>query len=166
MDVRAVQPVVRARAEVVRLRHQPDLVHAGAREGRHLQPSYYDVNQAIVVLKGTKIANVHRSPACATFKLGAQLGTTSYDYIKDTIKPSSSLLSSTQNAAAIQALKNKQIDGLVVDLPTAFYITAVQVAELDDPRPVPGARRGRALRHGVREGQPARGLRRPRARRR
>ena len=32
-----------------------------------------------------------------------------------------------QNAAAIQALKNKQIDGLVVDLPTAFYVTAVQV---------------------------------------
>jgi polar amino acid transport system substrate-binding protein len=27
----------------------------------------------------------------------------------------------------VAALKNKQIDGLVVDLPTAFYVTAVQV---------------------------------------
>jgi polar amino acid transport system substrate-binding protein len=32
-----------------------------------------------------------------------------------------------QNIAAVTALKNKQIDGLVVDLPTAFYVTAVQV---------------------------------------
>jgi polar amino acid transport system substrate-binding protein len=32
-----------------------------------------------------------------------------------------------QNAGAVLALKNKQIDGLVVDLPTAFYVTAVQV---------------------------------------
>ena len=46
-----------------------------------------------------------------------------------------------QNAAAVQALKNKQIDGLVVDLPTAFYVTAVAGAELDDPRAVPDARR-------------------------
>jgi len=28
---------------------------------------------------------------------------------------------------AVQALKNGQIDGLVVDLPTAFYITAAQI---------------------------------------
>jgi polar amino acid transport system substrate-binding protein len=32
-----------------------------------------------------------------------------------------------QNAAAVEALKNKQIDGLVVDLPTAFYVTGAQV---------------------------------------
>jgi polar amino acid transport system substrate-binding protein len=31
------------------------------------------------------------------------------------------------NDAAVQALKNKQIDGLVVDLPTAFFVTAAQV---------------------------------------
>ncbi|HEU4572085.1 MAG TPA: transporter substrate-binding domain-containing protein, partial [Candidatus Limnocylindrales bacterium] len=31
------------------------------------------------------------------------------------------------NDDAIAALKAKQIDGLVVDLPTAFYVTAAQV---------------------------------------
>ncbi len=61
------------------------------------------------------------------YKLGAQLGTTSYDYIKNSIKPSSSPAVFPQNAGAVQALKNGQIDGLVVDLPTAFYVTAVQV---------------------------------------
>jgi polar amino acid transport system substrate-binding protein len=89
--------------------------------------SYYDVNQAIVVNKGTKIASVKSVAGLKDFKLGAQLGTTSYQFIKDTIKPSKSPAVYPTNAGAVLALKNKQIDGLVVDLPTAFYVTAVQV---------------------------------------
>ncbi len=89
--------------------------------------SYYDVNQAIVVLKGKPISKVTTVSGLKPYKLGAQLGTTSYSYIKDTIKPSSSTAVFPQNAGAVQALKNGQIDGLVVDLPTAFYVTAVQV---------------------------------------
>jgi polar amino acid transport system substrate-binding protein len=89
--------------------------------------SYYDVNQAIVVNKGTKIAKVRSVKGLRPFKLGAQLGTTSYGFIKSTIKPSQKPSVFPTNAGAVQALKNKQIDGLVVDLPTAFYVTAVQV---------------------------------------
>jgi polar amino acid transport system substrate-binding protein len=89
--------------------------------------SYYDENQAVVVLDGTKIASVHTLAALRGFKLGAQLGTTSYTYIKDKIKPSKQPAVYPQNAGAVQALKNHQIDGLVVDLPTAFYITSAQV---------------------------------------
>jgi polar amino acid transport system substrate-binding protein len=88
---------------------------------------YYDVNQAIVVNKGTKIASVRSVAGLRPFKLGAQLGTTSYQFIVSGIKPSSKPAVFPQNAGAVQALKNKQIDGLVVDLPTAFYVTAVQV---------------------------------------
>ena len=89
--------------------------------------SYYDVNQAIVVNKGTKIAAVRSVKGLASYKLGAQLGTTSYQFIKDRIKPSQQVSVYNSNAAAVLSLKNKQIDGLVVDLPTAFYVTAVQV---------------------------------------
>ena len=89
--------------------------------------SYYDVNQAIVVLKGTKIASVHDIAGLRPFKLGAQVGTTSYGFITSTIKPTTQPAAYQQNAAAVQALKNKQIDGLVVDLPTAFYVSAAQV---------------------------------------
>jgi polar amino acid transport system substrate-binding protein len=89
--------------------------------------SYYDVNQAIVVVKGTKIASVRSTKGLRPYKLGAQLGTTSYQYIVNRIKPSSQPSVFPKNDAAVQALKNKQIDGLVVDLPTAFYVTAVQV---------------------------------------
>ena len=67
--------------------------------------------------------------ALKPFKLGAQVGTTSYSYIVDNIEPSSSPLVFDTNDAAVQALKNGQIDGIVVDLPTAFYVTAVQVPD-------------------------------------
>jgi polar amino acid transport system substrate-binding protein len=89
--------------------------------------SYYDVNQAIVALKGQPIADATTVADLKQYKLGAQLGTTSYDYITDTIAPSQKPSVFDTNAAAVQALKNKQIDGLVVDLPTAFYVTAAQV---------------------------------------
>jgi polar amino acid transport system substrate-binding protein len=89
--------------------------------------SYYDVNQAIVVLKGTKISAIRSISGLHSFKLGAQLGTTSYGFIKSRIKPAQKPAVFPSNAGAVLALKNKQIDGLVVDLPTAFYVTAVQV---------------------------------------
>ncbi len=79
------------------------------------------------MLKGTKIATVHTIAGLRPFKLGAQLGTTSYAFITSTIKPTKQPSVFPQNAGAVEALKNKQIDGLVVDLPTAFYVTAAQV---------------------------------------
>jgi polar amino acid transport system substrate-binding protein len=89
--------------------------------------SYYDVNQAVVVRKGTPIAQVKTKRGLKPFKLGAQLGTTSYTTIVDAIGPSRKPAVYPSNAAAVQALKSGQIDALVVDLPTAFYVTAVQV---------------------------------------
>ncbi len=89
--------------------------------------SYYDVNQAIVVNKGTKIASVRGIKGLAGYKIGAELGTTSYEFIKDRIKPTQQPAVFNSNAAAVLALKNKQIDALVVDLPTAFYVVAAQI---------------------------------------
>ncbi len=89
--------------------------------------SYYDVNQAIVVNKGTKIASVRSIKGLAGYKIGAELGTTSYAFIKDRIKPTQQPAVFNSNAAAVLALKNKQIDALVVDLPTAFYVVAAQI---------------------------------------
>jgi polar amino acid transport system substrate-binding protein len=89
--------------------------------------SYYEVNQAIVVVKGTKIASAKSIDDLKPYKLAAQIGTTSYDFINDNIQPSKQPAVFDTNDAAVQALKNKQVDGLVVDLPTAFFVTAVQV---------------------------------------
>ncbi len=89
--------------------------------------SYYNVNQAIVALKGKPLASVRSVAGIRKYKLGAQLGTTSYQYIVKTIKPTKSPAVYDTNDAAVAALKNGQIDGLVVDLPTAFYVTAAQI---------------------------------------
>jgi polar amino acid transport system substrate-binding protein len=91
--------------------------------------AYYFVNQAVVGRKGTPIADAKRIKDLMNYKLGAQVGTTSYSYIQSYVKPKSDPLVFDDNDKAIQALKNGQIDGIVVDLPTAFYVVA---AQLDD----------------------------------
>jgi polar amino acid transport system substrate-binding protein len=88
---------------------------------------YYFVNQSVVGLKGKPISSVRSINGLRKYKLGAQLGTTSYQYIVRNIKPGPSVAVYDTNDAAVAALKNGQIDGIVVDLPTAFYVTAVQV---------------------------------------
>ena len=91
--------------------------------------AYYFVNQALVGREGTGIANARTRAALRPYRLGAQLGTTSYQYIVDHIRPSERPLAYRSNDLAVQALKNGQIDGIVVDLPTAFFVTAVQVED-------------------------------------
>jgi len=83
---------------------------------------YYDVAQAIVTTKGSKIAGATSIAALKNAKLGAQVGTTSYATINSVINPKSKPSVFDTNDVATQALSNGQIDGLVVDLPTAFYI--------------------------------------------
>jgi polar amino acid transport system substrate-binding protein len=89
--------------------------------------SYYDVEQAVVTLKSSKFAKATLLADLKDAKLGAQLGTTSYDAIVDTIQPSKDPNVYTTNNDAIRALKNGNIDGIVVDYPTSLYVTAVQV---------------------------------------
>ncbi len=91
--------------------------------------AYYFVNQAVVGREGTGIARARTIRGLRPYKLGVQVGTTSYSYIVKYIKPSSKPLVYDTNDAAVQALKNGQIDGIVVDLPTAFFVTAVQVED-------------------------------------
>ena len=90
---------------------------------------YYDVAQTVVTTKGSEIDGVTTLAALKDAKLGAQVGTTSYDAITEQIQPSADPAVYDTNDLAVQALQNGQVDGLVVDLPTAFYVTA---AQLDD----------------------------------
>ena len=89
--------------------------------------SYYDVNQSVVALNDSKIAGATSLADLKDAKLGAPVGTTSYDYITENIQPSEQPQVYDTLDAGVAALKAKQIDGLVVDLPTAFFVTAVQV---------------------------------------
>jgi polar amino acid transport system substrate-binding protein len=89
--------------------------------------SYYDVNQAVVSVEGSSIANATSLAELKDATLGAPSGTTSYDYIVDQIQPSQDPKVYDDLNGAANALKNGQVDGLVVDLPTAFFMTAVQI---------------------------------------
>ena len=89
--------------------------------------SYYDVEQAVVGLESNPIANAKSVDDLKQRKLGAQIGTTSLETINDTIHPTSDPAVYDTNNDAISALKAKQIDGIVVDFPTALYMAAVQL---------------------------------------
>jgi polar amino acid transport system substrate-binding protein len=88
---------------------------------------YYDVKQALVTLKGSKLANAKTLADLKGAKLGGQVGTTSFKVITDVIKPTQQPGAFDTNDIAKQALANGQIDGLILDLPTAFYVTAVEL---------------------------------------
>ncbi|GAA2622171.1 ABC transporter substrate-binding protein [Dactylosporangium fulvum] len=90
---------------------------------------YYDVTQTVITLKTSKIAGAKSLADLKDAKLGAQVGTTSYRSITEVVKPTAQPAVFNNNDDAKKALQNGQIDGLVVDLPTAFYITG---AELDN----------------------------------
>ena len=86
---------------------------------------YYTAPQAIVSFKGSKIEGKTSLADLKGAKLGAAVGTTSLDAISNQIGATPQVFN--DNAAGVSALKNKQIDGLVVDLPTAFYLSGVEV---------------------------------------
>ncbi|MBZ3902983.1 ABC transporter substrate-binding protein [Streptomyces griseiscabiei] len=90
---------------------------------------YYDVRQAVVALKDSPAAKATSVADLKKLHLGAQVGTTSLDYIDDVVKPSQDAAAYAKNDQAKSALKNGQIDAIVVDLPTAFYITGAEVTD-------------------------------------
>jgi polar amino acid transport system substrate-binding protein len=90
---------------------------------------YYLVRQTVITTKGSKIAGAKSVAELKGAKLGAQVGTTSYQAVNELIKPDAKAQVFNNNDDAKAALVNGTVDGIVVDLPTAFYMTA---AELDN----------------------------------
>ncbi|MFC4031462.1 ABC transporter substrate-binding protein [Streptomyces polygonati] len=104
-------------------------INADRKKAVDFSPGYYDVRQAVVARKGSKIADAHSLADLKDAKLGAQVGTTSLDAITGTVRPSKQPAVYQRNDLAVAALKNGQVDGIVVDLPTAFYITGAEVTD-------------------------------------
>ncbi len=88
---------------------------------------YYTTNQAMVGLEGSAAAGVGTLADLKSIKFGAQSGTTSLDFITEVIQPDTEPYVYDDNAAAKAALEAGQVDAIVVDLPTAFYIAAVEI---------------------------------------
>ncbi len=89
---------------------------------------YYTAAQAVITLKADA-GNAASLADLKMLKLGAQTGTTSLTAIREDIMPTQSPLVFQNTNIAKQALLNGQVDAIVADLPTAFYITAVEIPE-------------------------------------
>jgi polar amino acid transport system substrate-binding protein len=87
---------------------------------------YYTTTQAVVTTKGSKAADVTTLAGLKDLKIGVATGTTSYTVVNAEVRQPA-VYSSVDDA--VQALKTKQVDAVVTDLPGAFYIAG---AQLDD----------------------------------
>lgn len=98
-------------------------------ETADLSDGYYFGNQSLVVLKSSPLASATSIAELKDYTFGAQVGTTSYDAIVEIIQPTKEVQVYDSNDAAIQALGQGTIQGVVVDLPTADFITNVQLED-------------------------------------
>ena len=92
---------------------------------------YYTVNQAVVAFNDSPIAGATTITELKEAKLGAQVGTTSLSFVTEVVQPTDETYVFNDTNDAKSALKNGQIDGIVVDLSTAYYVTA---AEFDNSK--------------------------------
>lgn len=90
---------------------------------------YYEVEQALVAAADSELASAESVGDLKGFQLGAAVGTTSLDYIDLVIEPDAEALVFDDNAGAKSAFEAGQVEGLVFDLPTAYFITAVEIPE-------------------------------------
>ena len=90
---------------------------------------YYDVNQGVLTLSGSKYAGITSISALKGAKIGVQVSTTSYEAVQNEIKPSSSVSVYNTTDDEVNALKDGQVDAIVTDMPTVFYLAS---AELDN----------------------------------
>lgn len=87
---------------------------------------YFEAPQAVVVAKGSKLTDATLA-SLKDARLGVQIGTTSLAAVKASIAPKDEPKVFDTSNDVVTALKQKQVDAVVVDLPTAFYLTGAQV---------------------------------------
>ena len=92
---------------------------------------YYQVEQALVAAPDSPVTEAGSLSDLQDDRLGAAIGTTSLDYVDEVIQPESEAQVYNDNAAAKLAFDAGQVDGLVFDLPTAYYITAVEIPDAE-----------------------------------
>jgi polar amino acid transport system substrate-binding protein len=90
---------------------------------------YYTADQAVVALKGSDAAAATSLADLQDAQFGVQIGTTSLDAVNEVIQPSSDPQVFDTSNDVVSALKQDQVDAVVVDTPTALYLTAVQVPD-------------------------------------
>ena len=91
--------------------------------------SYYDVQQAIVALKGTPIVTKHTTAELKNYLYGDQVGTTGLTYITNDIQPTAQPRVFDTLSEVSAALEAHRIDALITDTPTAQYMASAQLKD-------------------------------------
>jgi polar amino acid transport system substrate-binding protein len=90
---------------------------------------YFSTPQAVVTVADSPAADATSIADLEGYLIGAASGTTSFTTIEDVIKPTSGAQAFNSNDDAKLALENGTVDAIVVDLPTAFYLTGVELTD-------------------------------------
>ncbi len=88
---------------------------------------YYATPQAVITIESSPAASASSIADLASLRIGAATGTTSFQVIEEVIAPDAGAQAFNSNDDAKLALESGQIDAIVVDLPTAFYLTGVEL---------------------------------------
>ena len=97
------------------------------KENVDMSDPYYTSNQAIVALVGSSAEGATTVADLKDVKFGAQAGTTSLDFINEVIQPTQDVFVYDDNVGAKAALEANQIDAAVFDLPTALFVSGVEI---------------------------------------
>jgi polar amino acid transport system substrate-binding protein len=90
---------------------------------------YYTAQQAVVALEGSEAAKAKSLAELKGTKFGVQINTTSLKAVEESIEPSSKPEVFNGSDDVVTALKNGQVEAVVVDLPTALYLIEEQVKD-------------------------------------
>ncbi len=92
--------------------------------------SYYMPAQSVVVRKVTIEAGAKPTlESLKSLRFGAAEGTTQLPFITQTIAPTTAPLMYNDVADSLEAMKANQIDAVVMDLPSALYVSGVQMED-------------------------------------
>jgi polar amino acid transport system substrate-binding protein len=88
---------------------------------------YYQAPQAVIAAKGSPAADATSLADLKDATIGVQIGTTSLDAVNASIQPTTQPKVFDDSNAVVTAIKQDQVDAVVVDLPTALFLTAVEL---------------------------------------
>ena len=90
---------------------------------------YYEAEQAVVTMKDSEFAGAASLADLADANIGVQIGTTSLEAVEASIQPTEEPQVFDTSNDVVSALENGQVDAVVVDVPTAFFLTATQIPD-------------------------------------
>ena len=88
---------------------------------------YFDDNQGFLAMEGNAITDAATLAEIKDFQLGTQVGTTSLQFINETVQPDQQAQVFDTTNDAKSALESGQIDALVTDLVTTVYLRDFEI---------------------------------------